>query len=119
MRYLIILLMVMLPVQSQGGVITLSWHINSDNECGFIIERSDNSEPFKVIAYTNAGVSLYKDTVLNAVIYKYKVKAFNNVGHSGYSNEASGVTSGPDPIPEEYPAVPLAVIAPCLNSTIK
>ncbi len=46
---------------SQAREVTLTWNDNSDNEAGFIIERSDNGETFALIAQTEANVSTYID----------------------------------------------------------
>lgn len=74
--------------------IDLAWVDNSPNESGFEIERNTNSrKAFSMIATVDANTSRYSDTGLNeATAYSYRVRAFNSVGVSGYSNEIEAVT---------------------------
>lgn len=82
--------------------VRLAWSDNSSNENGFIIERCDQigfkGEGDKKIAACNGGwtsvgsvganVTSYVDNsaVANHT-YLYRVKAINNAGNSGYTNE--------------------------------
>src|SRR5690554_4203432 len=66
--------------------IQLNWYDNSNNEDGFIIERSDAGSGYNVIATVNAGVTSYEDNVSQAIDYSYRVKAYNATDTSGYSN---------------------------------
>ncbi|MEW6160222.1 MAG: fibronectin type III domain-containing protein [Verrucomicrobiota bacterium] len=74
--------------------INLSWTDASSNENGFKLERkvaSDSS--FNTIATLEANATSYQDTGLAAnTEYVYRLRAFNNVGNSDYSNEARATT---------------------------
>ena len=49
---------------------------------------------------TGVSATTYTDTlVTNGITYYYKVTAVNNVGESGFSNEASATPTAPPPIP--------------------
>ncbi len=74
--------------------IELSWNDNSSNESGFKIERREESQSFVQIAQVAANVTSYSDAgVSENVAYTYRVRATNNEGDSGYSNEASATIS--------------------------
>jgi hypothetical protein len=72
----------------------LSWVDNSQNEDGFDIERkTGNGGAFLALATIPANQSSYTDTNLSdGTTYCYRVRAFNNVGGSGFSNEACATT---------------------------
>ncbi len=75
--------------------IELVWKDNSANESGFKVERSTGaSTTFKVIAGLGENITTFTDSLLEpATLYKYRVKAFNNSGNSGYSNMLSVTTA--------------------------
>jgi hypothetical protein len=74
--------------------ITLSWVDNADNETGYQVERASDSINFTPIATLGANVTAYSDTGLAAATtYSYRVRAFNSVGPSAYSNTATATTS--------------------------
>jgi len=77
-----------------GSQIDLSWTDNSSNETGFKIERKTGSGgTYSEIATTGADVTSYSDTGLSvSTTYYYRVYAYNSVGNSPYSNEASVTT---------------------------
>jgi hypothetical protein len=69
--------------------INLSWTDNSNNETGFKIERCEGNActNFAEIAQVGANVTTFSDTGLSRnTRYRYRVRAFNGVGNSGYSN---------------------------------
>jgi hypothetical protein len=73
--------------------INLSWTDNSTNESGFRIERSTNGTSFSQIATVGANTTSYASTSLQSNrIYYYRVRAYNSVGNSAYSNTASART---------------------------
>ena len=76
--------------------IDLSWQDNSDNEDGFRIYRSDTGAEgtFSLIATVGADVETYSDTDLGSTYY-YRVRAFNAVGDSNYT-EDSATTPAPE-----------------------
>lgn len=73
----------------------LSWKDNADVETGYVVERKTGQlGTYSVIAASlPANTTSFKDTGIasSGAIYYYRVKAFNNVGSSGYSNEAYAV----------------------------
>ena len=87
--------------------IDLSWTDNANNETGFKIERHAGDGNFAEITTIGADVTGYNDTGLSAsTTYTYRVRATNDAGDSGYSNEASATTNDPPP-----PADPSALTA--------
>ena len=91
--------------------INIAWTDNSSNESGFAIERSTDNLSFTQIATTAAGIAAYADTGLAAgPTYYYRVRAYNAVGNSAYSNTvSSGVLA--------KPAAPTSLSASALSST--
>jgi len=74
--------------------ITLSWTDNSTNEKGFKVERKIGAGSYAEIATVAANVINYTDSGLAAnTTYTYRVKAYNDVGNSAYSNETSAFTT--------------------------
>ena len=64
--------------------IDLAWNDNSDNEHGFIIERSIHPDrAFEQIALVDANVNIFSDNDLNVnTSYYYKIKAVSKDGFS-------------------------------------
>ena len=78
--------------------INLTWQDNSDNETGFKIERRTGSGSYSQIATVGAGVTSYSNSGLStSTTYYYRVRAYNAVGNSEYSSEASAATLPPPP----------------------
>ena len=70
--------------------IALTWSDESPNEESFILERAIDSGGFEVRAMLLANTESFRDEGLApAHTYTYRVKARNNWGDSGYSNETS------------------------------
>jgi len=72
--------------------INLAWTDNSTNEDGFHIERCAGTSctNFVQIATTGSNVTTYQNTGLATnTAYRYRVRAYNPSGNSGYSNLAS------------------------------
>lgn len=70
--------------------IALTWSDESLNEESFILERSIDSGSFEVRDTLPANTESYRDEgLLPLHTYAYRVKARNNWGDSGYSNETS------------------------------
>ena len=75
-------------------VITLAWADNSDDETGFVIERSlDGSTGWTVLYTTGALATTYSDVNLTPeTIYYYRVNAINAAGGSTYTLVDSATT---------------------------
>ena len=74
--------------------INLAWTDNSTNESAFSIERSTDGSTWTEIAWKDPNVATHADLNLKRnVRYYYRVRAYNAVGYSTYSNVASAVTS--------------------------
>jgi hypothetical protein len=95
--------------------IDLDWTDNASNEDGFRIERSpDGSSNWTQIATVGANVSAFSDTGLQASTwYYYQVRAYDEVGNSGYSNVAGARTEDP-PLP---PLAPSNLAATAVSQT--
>ncbi len=92
--------------------INLTWTDNSSNETGFRIEQSSNNVTFTSIATVSAGVTSYSNTGLSPnSTYYYRVRAYNGVGNSGYSNVSSAVTDN------IAPAAPSGLTASAVSSS--
>ena len=76
--------------------INLTWLDNSDNEDGFIIEmRTPNSNSYEEKASVGTDITEYSVTGLQPrTRYHFKVKAYNEIGHSQPSSEESVTTPG-------------------------
>ncbi len=89
--------------------VTTRWTDSSSNETGFKVERSRNGVDYLEIATLGAGVATYVDNgVIASSNYYYRVRAYNSVGNSNYSNVASVTTPA---VPAPPPAAPTSVSA--------
>ncbi len=79
------------------NTVTLTWTDNSNNENGFKIERKTSSI---IIGYTtgvwgeittvNTDITSYTDTsIVAGGQYQYRIRAYNDIGNSAYSNTVS------------------------------
>ncbi len=83
----------------------LTWSDNSGNEDGFKLQRSIDNTNFNLINTLGANVTSYSDMGLNdATKYYYRVRSYNSVGSSDFSNTASATTL-PTPTPTPTPKV--------------
>jgi len=80
-------------VQSAGSI-QLNWDDNSNNEGIFKIERKrESTGTYSQVATVDRNVSNYIDTGLSSTTtYYYRVRAYNSIGNSGYSNESYATT---------------------------
>jgi transcriptional regulator CtsR len=79
---------------SSNTQINLAWTDNSNNESGFLVERSTGAGAFAQIASLGAGVTSYSSTGLTAnTTYNYRVRATNSIGNSAYSNTSTKTTT--------------------------
>lgn len=80
-----------------GTQIDLTWTDNSTNETAFEVQRKSTGG-FATIAWPGANATLYSDTKLQPLtLYTYRVRAVNDGGFSGYSNEASAMSGEAPP----------------------
>ncbi|PIR89082.1 MAG: hypothetical protein COU07_02535, partial [Candidatus Harrisonbacteria bacterium CG10_big_fil_rev_8_21_14_0_10_40_38] len=85
--------------------VTLNWVDNASNELGFVIQRKTGaSGSYNDLSFVNQPDAVaYNDlSVSPNTTYGYRVKAYNNTGTSGFSNEALVTTpqgGGPTPTP--------------------
>jgi cellulose 1,4-beta-cellobiosidase len=71
----------------------LAWSDNASNETGYLVERSTNGASFTQIAIIGADTTTYASTGLSGnKKYYFRVRAYNAVGQSAYSNTASSRT---------------------------
>lgn len=73
---------------SSRSSVRLSWTDNSTNEAGSRIQRSVGSQgKFVLLASVGANVITFTDgTVKRGTVYRYRVRAYNAVGSSAWSN---------------------------------
>jgi hypothetical protein len=77
----------------------LTWNDNSSDEAGFKIERMSGGD-FVEIAIASENAVSWDDSGLDAATtYSYRVRAYNTVGDSEYSEVASGLTATVTPPP--------------------
>ena len=76
-----------------GAELNITWNDNSDNEDGFLLERSINGTSFLLIDTLPPDAEETTDIGLSpSTEYWYRIRAFNAAGNSGYSNIASATT---------------------------
>jgi hypothetical protein len=85
--------------------IDLQWTDNSTNEAGFRIERATDGVTFAQVAITPVNATTYSFTNLSAsTTYTYRIRAYEGLNNSAYSNTASATTAGPPPAPTNLTA---------------
>ncbi|MCM3873211.1 MAG: PA14 domain-containing protein [Pyrinomonadaceae bacterium] len=79
--------------------INLTWSDTANNETGFRVERKqDVSGTYAEVATVGPNVTSYSDTGLAAsTTYYYRVRAYNAIGNSAFSNEANATTPATTP----------------------
>lgn len=97
------------PTELTGEVasfdaITLNWTDNATNETGFIIEKK-TGDTFEIIDVVPANQTSFTDAELNAeTVYDYRVRSYNGLGKSDFSNEITVATAeAPAQIPFNGP----------------
>ena len=77
-----------LAVQNKKtSTVTLNWADNSNNETGFVVQRTDSAG--NVVNTTiGANLTTYKQSVTSGQTFRYRVAAFNDTTQSGWSNLA-------------------------------
>lgn len=92
-----------LGAQVQGATINLTWQDNSNNEAGFKISRKVGVDGTWDHEYASVGYDTvnYSDNNIQEVnTYFYRVRSYNVLGDSNYSNEANSI------IPARVPGAP-------------
>jgi predicted phage tail protein len=80
---------------ASSSAITITWVDQANNEDGFKIERKTGTGSFTQIATVGPNITTFANSGLaSATNYTYRVRAYNTVGNSAYSNTASATTSG-------------------------
>jgi hypothetical protein len=78
-----------------SGQVSLAWRDNSNNETGFLIERSTDGINWVQVATVGAGTQKYTDTSAAAgQTYSYCVCAYNTFGTSANTNVVKVTTPG-------------------------
>lgn len=79
-------------VPASAGVVAISWTDYSVDEAGFTVERrAQHSPDFVTIATEPENTVAYLDrSVPSGGVYCYRVRAFNAMGSSEYTNETCG-----------------------------
>ncbi|MBK1879617.1 carbohydrate binding domain-containing protein [Pelagicoccus mobilis] len=89
-RYTILTLLLSWQTYAMGHSVGLDWTDNSDNEIGFLVERSINGEAFEIIGETSANDTTFRDeTIETDTHYSYRVCAYNAFGTTDYTNVAT------------------------------
>ncbi len=78
---------------TSSSSIALNWKDNSTDETGFLLERSLNGVAFIELANLGTNIITYNDNGLfGNVTYVYRLRAYNSVGNSNYTEIASAQT---------------------------
>ncbi len=79
---------------ASSTIISLLWSDNATNELLFAIERRTVGGVFSSIATTSANTTSYDDftPATTTTTYIHRVRAWNGVGYSAYSNQATTTT---------------------------
>jgi len=97
-----------------SGSAVLSWTDSSLNETGFSIERclGPNCTSFGQIATVGANTTSYPDPFYATDVNRYRVRALNSAGASGYSNSAETAIIGTGDVSASITAASTAGQAP-------
>jgi subtilisin len=85
--------------------VNLSWADNNNFEDGYKIERAAYNLSFTQIATVGANVTGYSDTtgLFGDTPYRYRIRAYNSAGDSGYSSESLTYTFPEPCAPQSCP----------------
>jgi hypothetical protein len=92
-------------VEADIPMIHLQWSDNSDNEDGFVIERSTDGVSFSALASVVANIATYDDlAVSGGITYTYRVAAFNANGTSAWTDPTASAAVPSDATPPAAPS---------------
>jgi hypothetical protein len=85
--------------------VVVGWTDTSSNETGFKVERSLDGVTFTEVATLGAGAVSYSDVAVTATSnYYYRVRAYNSIGGSSFTNTLGVTTPALPPAPPVAPA---------------
>lgn len=83
----------LVAVPRSATYVELSWGESFTDETGFVLERRAGSGSWNTLDTVRANTTSYTDrTAAPATVYHYRARAYNALGVSEISNNASGVT---------------------------
>jgi subtilisin family serine protease len=89
--------------------ISLTWQDNASDEAGYKVERRPSGGEFAQVGVLGANVTSWTNTGLTAgTTYDFRVRAYNAMGNSYYSNTTSGTTFPPPAAPSNLTAAALS-----------
>jgi regulation of enolase protein 1 (concanavalin A-like superfamily) len=93
-----------------NGIVSFAWNDNSNNETGFVVERSSATGVFQPIGTAEPNVTTFSDSlIVDGSTYTYHVLAFNESGNSPVSNsQVIAVPANTDPTVN--PSEPIAEV---------
>jgi hypothetical protein len=87
------------PPTDADTTLRLTWSDNSTDEIGVAIERKTGTGAYTQVATVGSNSTSYTDSMLApTTTYTYRVRAWNAVSYSVYSEEAAGTTAQMGPV---------------------
>ena len=96
MKNLITIAAIIFALTANAATLDLSFTDNSDNEKGFVVERSIDGVTFEQLLTLEANNTAFTDSdvPIGKTVY-WRVYAWNDYGDSGFSNVVAEITSPP------------------------
>ncbi len=92
---------------------TIKWTDNSSNESGFQIQRAINNGNFTILRFLESNQTTFVDNDIEEnITYSYRIRAFNIVGYSNFSNTLN-IFITPQDVP---PGAPINFNSPYIGS---
>jgi M6 family metalloprotease-like protein len=93
-----------------GNEVDLTWTDTATTETGYLIERKSGAGSWTEIAAAGANSTSYQDlTMAPSMTHLYRVRSYNAIGYSNYSNEASATTPAVPAGPSNLLAIPVSL----------